>query len=784
MFGKVDVTTDIVYSQDIQQLETKSHMSWLPQEKLTTEEKETVQDYQRRKTALLGKYNTHIKDIERSHEAWIGNFTAQHKKRLQACQELYATEEKKVDKTVYSTDELQAYAIYQPALDTYKETKDRATIKYNKELEALELEFDKVAKEINKKIKERSEKKEEEEREQELQKLKEVVKGIAYDIKRVDKAIEEEDRYIGKPEVLALDKALARRYQHKLARHRRVLENRLHRRKEIIKGEGLSLDVAPDEELSDGGYSSIEEFQDKETLPQRHRIKRSRIREPYPSLYEYPHQIPTHHTVDDLPADELQELDKRIEVKAKQEKRKKGKATKKAKPDISEKGEPQLQIPVVEPQEVDRNIQPETPPQTPTMPRGDRRNNRDDDDDGGQNRNHYWSLRDIPKFEGKGEQPYSHLMEFEDYLVASGIAIEPDDEPDYRDIINKFKASLKNNARVWYSMYIENRVPDLHSAEGWKTVKSKFLTYFNPIGSTKEQQIKAWKELKWKPEEEKLTDFVFRFSQLAHELGYTEGQQISHFVLCIPRGLYLYLEGAQTVPDAVENLRKGIALGGLDTFGAIARPMQDDSKPTVPFMMMKENKTQEETLRVVKESIHDSMYESSKTLVKQLDKIGDKLTNVVEDFQKKQQTKSGRDRDRNRSNSRDRNNSGDRYRNRSWDRRDNRDRYRNRSGDRRDSRDNSRDRGRGRDRSNSREGRRNQPRSGSGQRYFDRNDFCNYCNRTGHATHRCFRLENYLKRKGKRIVLHDDDDVQEIAQAVQDLNTKLNSLKVGNSTNN
>ena len=188
-------------------------------------------------------------------------------------------------------------------------------------------------------------------------------------------------------------------------------------------------------------------------------------------------------------------------------------------------------------------------------------------------------------------------------------------------------------------MYIENRVPDLHSAEGWKTVKSKFLTYFNPIGSTKEQQIKAWKELKWKPEEEKLTDFVFRFSQLAHELGYTEGQQISHFVLCIPRGLYLYLEGAQTVPDAVENLRKGIALGGLDTFGAIARPMQDDSKPTVPFMMMKENKTQEETLRVVKESIHDSMYESSKTLVKQLDKIGDKLTNVVEDFQRNNKQK-------------------------------------------------------------------------------------------------------------------------------------------------
>ena len=138
------------------------------------------------------------------------------------------------------------------------------------------------------------------------------------------------------------------------------------------------------------------------------------------------------------------------------------------------------------------------------------------------------------------------------------------------------------------------------------------------MGSTKKkQQIKAWKELRWKFEEEKLTDFVFRFSQLAHEFGYTDEQQISHFVLCIPRGLYLYLEGT------VENLRKGIALGGVDTFGVVARPVQDDSKPTVPFMVMKENRTQastEDTLRVVKESIHDSMYESSKSLVNQLDK--------------------------------------------------------------------------------------------------------------------------------------------------------------------
>ena len=76
--------------------------------------------------------------------------------------------------------------------------------------------------------------------------------------KRVDKVIEEEDSFINRPDILALDRALDRRYQHKLARHRRVPENRIERRREIVKEKGLSLAVAPDEELSDGSYSSIE----------------------------------------------------------------------------------------------------------------------------------------------------------------------------------------------------------------------------------------------------------------------------------------------------------------------------------------------------------------------------------------------------------------------------------------------------------------------------------------------------------------------------------------------
>ena len=57
---------------------------------------------------------------------------------------MYKVDQQKIDKdkTEYSTDELQAYAIYKPAVDTYKNTKEKVTEKYTKDLEVLNLELD------------------------------------------------------------------------------------------------------------------------------------------------------------------------------------------------------------------------------------------------------------------------------------------------------------------------------------------------------------------------------------------------------------------------------------------------------------------------------------------------------------------------------------------------------------------------------------------------------------------------------------------------------------------
>ena len=70
----------------------------------------------------------------------------------------------------------------------------------------MNLELDKVAKEINKNLQEREAVVEETRREEQVLKHKEEIKGIVHDIKRVDKAIEKEDEFLNRPDVLALDK--------------------------------------------------------------------------------------------------------------------------------------------------------------------------------------------------------------------------------------------------------------------------------------------------------------------------------------------------------------------------------------------------------------------------------------------------------------------------------------------------------------------------------------------------------------------------------------------------
>ena len=59
-------------------------MSWLPQDKLTTEEKEQLKVLQQRKDSLIGKYHTQIKSQIKTHKTRLNTFiTDNTKKRVQ-----------------------------------------------------------------------------------------------------------------------------------------------------------------------------------------------------------------------------------------------------------------------------------------------------------------------------------------------------------------------------------------------------------------------------------------------------------------------------------------------------------------------------------------------------------------------------------------------------------------------------------------------------------------------------------------------------------------------------
>ena len=54
---------------------------WLPQDKLTTEEKEKLIELQQRKDSLIGKYHTQIKSQTTTHETWLNTFITDNTKK-------------------------------------------------------------------------------------------------------------------------------------------------------------------------------------------------------------------------------------------------------------------------------------------------------------------------------------------------------------------------------------------------------------------------------------------------------------------------------------------------------------------------------------------------------------------------------------------------------------------------------------------------------------------------------------------------------------------------------
>ena len=558
-----------------------------------------------------------------------------------------------------------------------------------------------------------------------LEKAKSEYNRIKEDIDRCKLIVATLKQQIKKPphHITELSLAHLQRDLKKYQYHLSLLEKRRVRRYRVYRKERPPVEEVSDTEYSGGGYSSAEDLKNKECLPHRYKLTRSVKRIPHPPQ-------PT-------PQPDIEPHPIEVEI------------------DPINPVEPVDTIPIVEPveqerinmdqqrlEEIVREImrRGEYNPENAGNDRGHgnghrHRQDRNDRDD----RSLRYSMRDIPTYDGKGDaMPHTHLIEFEDFLVNTGSEInelpqldepQPVDAAHYqgviKDVVSKFKASLKGKPRLWFEMQYPTVDDEPKTVQGYRQMLSAFTTEHNPIGSTREQQIMAWKNLKWDPSKEKLDDFVYRFRRVAKELGYNADANLEVFSCCVPSHLYLYLKGATSIKEAMENIKRACALGGVSAQGPTM--IETQTAPVVPFMQMNDRPS----LRTVsfKNEVAHIAPDKNDIMIDMLAKISEKLDTSAS---------KSRSRNRERRDSRDR---GSRYdRSTSYDRSSSYDRSQSR--ERSNSRDRNRDRsGRSKGRNQSSRERRNNSGTSSGL-------YCEHCKMTNHDITHCFKLQKTLKKKG------------------------------------
>ena len=309
-----------------------------------------------------------------------------------------------------------------------------------------------------------------------------------------------------------------------------------------------------------------------------------------------------------------------------------------------------------------------------------------------------WSMKDIPKFHGdrrQGETPSAHLMEFTDFIRNIGLEAR---DGDIEKVIGYFMQSLKHRARQWFDLTMGSTPQN--TVVHWNKIKDEFLKEYNPVGSTREQQIKAWKEMKWDPSTESLTDFVYRYKELGKYLGYPDEQLLQSFLCCIPCSMYVYVMNATTLADAIVSLKKGMALASI-----VTPEEKKDKSPVVPFMIAAEKNVSfsSDTLMAdkIKDNVEKVVEERVSSLTQTMEGKIESLTAALDRFQSDQR---GRSQSRDSTEGRDGQSRSPYRKNEQWNR--------------------------SRSPSGNRGGR------GGGSR-----PFCNYCKKDGHVVSTCWTLE-------------------------------------------
>ena len=141
--------------------------------------------------------------------------------------------------------------------------------------------------------------------------------------------------------------------------------------------------------------------------------------------------------------------------------------------------------------------------------------------------------RDIPKFTGvPGEMGATHLIKLNDMSTLFDIQEPQQPGDDAQEIIDLFKTSLNGPARNWYELNIAEQIQE-HTLADWEEIKRRFLKYYNPAGSTIEQQMSTLDTLKWQPLLETIDQFAYKFG-LMFKTDFGEDYTVAMFKKSLP----------------------------------------------------------------------------------------------------------------------------------------------------------------------------------------------------------------------------------------------------------
>ena len=330
-----------------------------------------------------------------------------------------------------------------------------------------------------------------------------------------------------------------------------------------------------------------------------------------------------------------------------------------------------------------------------------------------------------------------------------------------KDVVSKFKVSLKGKPRLWFEMQYPTSADEPKTKEAYGKMVSSFITEHNPIGSTKQQQMMAWKTLNWNPAQEMLDDFVYKLRRIGQELGITEDEQLEYFKCSVPS--HLYHKDATTIKEAMENIKRACAFGGVSVQAA---PVEPRTTQSVPFMQMAERTDSKIVAR--KDDHIEVTALKFNGMLDSLEKFMDRLSKSVARTAEIQGRNLDRDRD-----------SKDRHRRSSRDSRDSR--------DSRGSRDSRRSYRSDSDSSSEDDRQRSRSRDSSRSRSKSRGRTiknCIYCHKPNHDLSHCYRYPKDIKKVcsgNLKIDGSGDKDEQARWQMLINLKNYLESKK--DSTN-